>query len=237
LDAEKKRKLEELKKQIDPAVLAKMADYMGADSGGSAVESSSGSFPSGSGEGGSGLGDKMKNRRASQFQERMARKKQESIIQDGNSSTKSDKPNRKLYVLSHNDIWSRIVVSQFKLFDYYYSEVFNDFASLVRSLLHDKAEKQDAECSIAVSLKMLNIFLPSWQKLKQNMEVQGKGEILKRVHYFLAVESIKILPDKVLDILGQAKIICLTDEIEDNKMKIKTIVGGSDSSNKETNDV
>jgi hypothetical protein len=120
---EKKRQLEELRKELDPEMLSKMASYLGGDGGnsGSSDVRSGGS-----------AADFIRDKQAARFQERVARRKQEGLeILTAESQVKETKP---VAVFCRNVLWARIVETQLKNMGFFEAEIFSDFGDLIRFL-------------------------------------------------------------------------------------------------------
>ncbi|MCK5147493.1 hypothetical protein KAR48_12120 [bacterium] len=227
MDEAKRKYLDDLKKQIDPEMLKKMAEHMGKGGDESAAAysalttSDSGSSGSASNAGFSGPqsnADKSRDRRASAFQQRIAERKRQELVRQPDASNKDD-VRRKVFIYSHNDIWSRIADSQFKNLGFHESVVFKDFEPMIRSLL-EQVGKSDITIMVSISLLKITKFLKAWFKLKEQMASSGKEEVLASVEYVLLVETMRQVPDEIIQIIGMDRIINITDEIQDNREKI-----------------
>lgn len=234
MDEEKRKYLEELRRQIDPEILRKMAEHLG--SGGdedaaafSALHGDSGAVSS-TGGGASVFGpsspaDKIRERRASAFQRKVAERKREGQV---TAVEKKDEPKRTLLIYSHKEFWSRIAESQFKNLGFPETQSFYDFETLVRTLFECMGQS-DATVSIAVSVVRAVPFLKGWHRLKEQMAAQDRADILEPVQYLLVVESMKQVPEALLPLVGPERIIDLTGEVHENREKIRGLLNDEES--------
>lgn len=212
MDEEKKKYLEELRKQVDPEVLAKMADYLGAGDG------STHTSPDGSSD---SAAEAIRQRREQKFQERVARKKRESQMHGVTRKVEDPLANRTLLILSGTEIWSRIVESQFRLLGFPNSEVFTEFNDLIRYVMEALKDGTSKDFIVAVALREIRQFLFSWGSIREGLIGQQKEPFVDDIAYFLVVESPKQVQAQLVRIIGENYIICLTDELDLNRQKIE----------------
>lgn len=232
MDEAKKKYLEELKSQLDPEILTKMANYLGAgDAAAASVAVSEAGPVAPAGPAGpagpSTPADKIRDRQASRFQERVAHRKRQNQIEEVGAVEKPEVENKTVLVFSATDIWSRIVESQFKLLGFNQASTFTDFESLIRHIVQGKSDENLGKFVIAVALKEIRTFLLSWDALLKNMKDTQNLTFLKDVTYILVVESRKQVPDQLISIIGHDRIVCLTDEQVENKEKVDRVMSAS----------
>ncbi len=227
MDEEKRKYLDELKKQIDPEVLSKMAKHLGGNEGAAlhAQNAHQSVEPSGivTSDISESSSDSMRDRKAREFMNRVARRKREEQMQDFMKKEEDVIP-RKLLVLSKSAIWSRIVESQFKTMGFNEAESLKDFQSLIRRIFEIDDKKEKIILALAISLGGISSFLQSWNKLLEEMKNQNIKNELDHVEYFVVIESRKQVTDTVAGIFGNNKIIELTDDVENNKEKINLVL-------------
>ena len=234
MDEAKRKYLEDLRRQIDPEVLKKMAEHLGAggDEDAAAFSALQGggaaSAPSDSGggmvSGPMSPADKIRERRAMAFQHRVAQRKS----QDQGVVEKKEEPRRSLLIYSHKEFWSRIAESQFRNLGFTEVQSFYDFESLVRGLF-DGMGQSDVPVHLAVSIVRAVPFLKAWHRLKEQMGAQDKSDILEPVEYMLVVESAKQVPEGLMPLVGNERIIDLTADANVNREKIRTLLGDVES--------
>ena len=212
MDEAKKKYLEELRKQVDPEVLAKMADYLGAGDVSTDI-SSEGSMDS--------AADAIRQRREQKFQEKVAQKKRESQMDGATQKAEDPFARRTLLILSGTEIWSRIVDSQFRLLGFTDSEIFNEFDELIRYVVESLKSGISNDFVVAVALKDIRHFLLSWGRIREGLIEQQKELFLDDIAYFLVVESPKQVQNQIVRIIGENHIICLRDELDLNRQKIE----------------
>ena len=188
MDEAKKKYLEELKKQVDPQMLSKMADYLGAGNQGAA-----GGIDVGPGPSSGSPADLIRERRAMQFQERVARRKRESQVEDVPQQIKEQLLAQKYTVLifSSTEIWTRIVESQFKVLGFGGSMIFTEFDGLIRHIMEGLRDGTLKDFVVAVAMKEIRYFLLSWSKIREGLEDHTKKTVLDNLDniiYFLVVE-------------------------------------------------
>lgn len=227
-EEEKKQYLEELRKQLDPEILSRMADYMGAgpvvgansipsdNSTSTASPRSIRSFSTPS--------DIMKDRRATKFQERVAQRKREMELAEIKSKSEEPKIIRKVAILSSTEIWTRIVENQFKTLDFNEIHTFYDFHSLIKFLVECYSKGCLDELAIAIAVKEMVGFLFSWKKLRNGDAEENKLKFLENVPYFFIIESQKQIQEHRMEALDPDQIISLTDDTEVNKEKIARVM-------------
>ncbi len=230
-EEEKRQYLEELRKQLDPNILSKMANYMGAgpavDTGSMPSESSnssSGSVSSGNRRSFSTPSDNIKDRRAMQFQERVAQRKREMELAE--MGRKSEKPKiiRKAAILSSTEIWTRIVENQFKLLEFNDIHTFYDFHSLIKFLVECYNKGCIDHLVIGIAVKEMIGFLFSWKKLRNGDAAENKLKFLECIPYFFIIESQKQIQEHRMEALDPDQIISLTDDSDINKEKISRVM-------------
>ena len=215
MDEEKKQYLDNLKKQVDPEILAKMADYLGdGDDGSGPANVSHVQTPSDS------AADLIRKRRAQEFQDRVTRRKRESQGDLLSPNKKDPEEKRTVFILSATGIWSRIVESQFKSLGFADTFLFEDFDALIRHTLDTIQNPGAGKFVIAVALKEIRHFILSWESVRKGLEDQKKESFLDCVVYFLVVESIKQVQDQLVQFIGENRIISITDELSLNKEKV-----------------
>lgn len=229
MDEEKRKYLEELRKQIDPEILSKMANYLGNDGDGAVAsvgmagnpssESAQSSFAS-------SAADKLRERRAMQFQERVARRKRQDVVEQPDVQGAPDEK-KEILVYANNDLWGRIIENQFKQVGFSASHVFTDFPSLIRRLLEWSKEKRDAKVAVAVAFQEIASFLHAWEHLRRESEQQPQFAFLHDICYFFVAEYKKQIQEALIERIGNDRIICITDEINTNREKIeRTMISG-----------
>ena len=221
MDEEKKKYLEELRKQIDPDVLAKMANYLGTGDVASTDSAVGASMPISTGD---STADLIRDRRASEFQEKVARRKRESqpdVVPQENTNKFADWT---VLVFSSTDIWSRIVESQFKMLGFNNSDIFSDFDDLIRHIIDLLKNESTKQIVVAVAMKEIRTFLISWDKIRKNLKEKEKHHFIDDVIYFLVAESPKQVQEQLFNIIGEDRIICLTDDLPLNKEKVEKVV-------------
>jgi len=215
MDEEKKKHLEDLRKQIDPEVLAKMADYLGNEDGNATASNTD--FPQSSSD---SAADLLRDRRAQQFQERVAKRKRENTLAPNDQEIKAEEQKRTVFILSSTGIWSRIVENQFKSWGFSDTFLFESFDSLFRHILDTLQQDESGKFAVAVALNEIRNFILSWKNIRKGLADQQKSSLLDRVVVFLIVESIKQVQDPLVQIIGENRIISITDEFILNKEKI-----------------
>jgi len=217
MDEEKRKYLEDLKKQIDPSILEKMAQHLGKDGDDGAAAHSSGSVSAGSStiSRPSSPADKIRERKASAFQRKVAERKRQEMM----PPEKKNEARRVLLIYSHNEFWSRIAESQFKSMGFQEAESHYAFDQLVRGVFN-KIGKGEKNIMVAVSLTRIATFMKGWRQLQEQMTAQGKPNILEQVKFMLVVESMKQVPEEVLPVIGLERVIDLTAENQVNREKI-----------------
>ena len=207
MDEAKRKYLEDLRRQIDPEVLRKMAEHLGA---GGDEDAAAFSALQGGGRAASAPSDEGGGRRDI-FGLFVARR-----IEFGKGAPwhfsagwpsakprikgfieKKEEPRRSLLIYSHKEFWSRIAESQFKNLGFTEVQSFYDFESLVRGLF-DGMGQSDVPVYLAVSIIRAVSFLKGWNRLKEQMDAQDKSDILEPVEYMLVVESAKQVPDGLI---------------------------------------
>ena len=214
MDEAKKKYLEELRKQIDPEILAKMADHLGAT-----TDSAPPARPPASS---TNAADLIRERRALQFQERIARKKREIMTEGEGGATKEEAEPFKqtVLILSGTEIWTRIVDSQFKALGFTRSESFAEFVDLVRHLMGNIKDGGDASFVVAVAFQEIRNFIYSWESLRSKREEQQSVSVLDDVPFFLVVESPRQVQPNLEKVYGPDRFLCITDEPELNREKV-----------------
>jgi len=225
MDEAKKKYLEELKKQVDPQILSKMADYLGSGDQGAGGGIDVG--PPGPSSG--SPADLIRERRAMQFQERVARRKRESQSDDTPQQSKEQLLAQKYNVLifSSTEIWTRIIESQFKVLGFGGSMIFAEFDGLIRHIMEGLREGTLKDFVVAVAMKEIRHFLLSWGKIREGLEGHTKKTVLDNLDniiYFLVVESPRQVQDQLAKIIGEDRILCLTDDLAVNKEKTEDVL-------------
>lgn len=220
MDEEKRKYLEELKKQIDPEVLSKMANYLGNDGDGAAVSTGLGGSTSyGSvGSGATTAADRIRERRAMQFQERVARRKRENIDQ---VATKEPAELKEVLIFASNDLWSRIIENQFRNIGFTGMHAYTEFSLLMKHLLEWSAGDDRCKLVVAVAFQDIGAFLHPWEHLRRESEQQPQFSFLHNIHYFIVVEYLKQIQEALVGRLGNDHIICITDEVDINREKVE----------------
>ncbi len=220
---EKKRYLEKLRKQLDPEILKKMAGHMG---GASVSDEGSSSSVSSSGVSGkfSTPADRIKERKAMQFQERVSQRKRVMEMQNTEINKEEPKIEQKALIYSSTEIWTRIVENQLKSIGFTETKSFYEFQSLLRFLIECYNKKCLDKIIIAVALKETKGFVFSWTKLIQQQESEKKLEFLKMVPFIMIVESQKQIPDDYWQLLNHDHILSLTDDVDMNKEKMERLI-------------
>jgi len=80
---------------------------------------------------------------------------------------------------------------------------------------------------VAVAMKEIRHFLLSWSKIRESLEDHTKKTILDnldKIIYFLVVESPRQVQDQLAKIIGEARILCLTDDLAVNKEKTEDVL-------------
>ena len=229
MDEEKRKYLEELKKQIDPEILSKMANYLGSSGDGDVVSTGGGSGLGAttalSGSSGSAA-DMIRERRAMQFQERVARRKRENIVEQ--IVEKEPVEQKNILIFASNDLWSRIVENQFRNIGFTGSQTFTDFSSLIKYLLEWSNEENPNKLAVGVAFQDLGSFLHAWEHLRRESEQQPQFKFLHNICYFIVVEYLKQIQEALVDRLGHDRIICITDEVDDNREKVeRSMIAGN----------
>ena len=231
MDEEKRKYLEELKKQIDPEILSKMANYLGSSGDGDTVSTGSGGgLGAATLSGGSGsAADMIRERRAMQFQERVARRKRETIVEQAVDKEPVEQKN--ILIFASNDLWARIVQNQFRNIGFTGSQTFTDFSALIKHLLEWSKEENPTKIAVGVAFQDLGSFLHAWEHLRRESEQQPQFKFLHNVRYFIVVEYLKQIQDALVDRLGHDRIICITDEIDNNREKVeRSMIAGNQRS-------
>ena len=229
-EEEKKKYLEDLRKELDPEILSKMAEHMGA---GPVMDA--GSIPSTGNTGSSSAGgskrsystpaDEMKERRAMRFQERVAQRKREMEIAATEQQSEEPQIDRKVAVLSSTEIWSRIVENQFKSLNFNQIQTFYDFHSLIKFLVDCFNKGCMDDLVIAIAVKEMNGFSYLWKKLRSESNAENRLKFLDYIPYFVIIESQKQVQDNnKMDAINPDQILSLTDDVETNKEKIARIM-------------
>lgn len=237
---EKKKYLEELRKQLDPEILKKMAGHMGGGDAGAAL-ASMGSLPaednipsSGSSTASSKFStpsDIMKERRAMQFQERVAQRKREMELQETTHSEEETSLPVKALIYSSTEIWARIVDNQLKSVGLSETRCFYEFQMLIRHLIECYNNNCLDTILVAVALKDAKGFVHSWNRLTLEQENSNKLAFLKQVPFVVVVESQKQIPDNQWHIHSQDHILSLTDDLDTNQEKIKRLIVSNHNNN------
>ena len=224
MDEAKKKYLEELKKQIDPQILSKMADYLGSGN-----QSTTGSVDVGLGPSNGTPADIIRERRALEFQERVARRKRESQSEDVPQQSKEQLLAQKYNVLifSGTEIWTRIIENQFKVLGFGGSMIFTEFDGLIRHIMEGLRDGTLKDFVVAVAMKEIRHFLLSWSRIREGLEGHTKKMVLDKLDkiiYFLVVESPRQIQDQLAKIIGEDRILCLTDDLAVNKEKTEDVL-------------
>jgi len=235
MDEEKRKKLEELRKELDPEILSKMAKYLGGDEAAAAASIGTGAVKSSAGPADTlipkSAAEKSRERRAMRFQERMAKKRRENgtyieVPQNRNSNIQFERP---VYIFSSLDIWAKIIDSQFKLLGYQESLVFSSFSSLIKEILNSHKENKEKIFYVAVAFQDIKSFIMGWQNLKNMALSEEALKFLEGIHVFYVVESMKQIGDRFISMYGSDKIIAITDEPDENRAKVVSVAGGGNS--------
>lgn len=213
MDEEKRKYLEDLKKQIDPAILEKMSQHLGSDSGDGSPAYSGGSAM---GAGAYSPADKIREHKASAFQRKVADRKRQEMIP---AQKQKETSRGVLLIYSHNEFWSRIAETQFKNLGFSKTESLYSFEQIVRGVF-EKIGQGESQIMVAVSLTRIANFITGWRQLQKEMATQGKPDVLKTIAYLLVVESMKQVPEEIMPVIGPERVIDLTDENQINREKI-----------------
>lgn len=222
MDEAKKKYLEELRKQVDPEILSKMANYLGK--GDEVGNASIGGALANQGQPITSLDSKadlMRDRRAQQFKERVAARKRASLGGDTSQEDKKPVEERTIHILSSTAIWSRIINNQFRKLGFTGALVFAEFELLIRHIIENLQDGMKEKFTVAVALKEIRHFLLSWEGLKKSIAEQNKDSFLDSIVFFLVVESLKQIQGQLIQIVGVDRIINLSDELVLNKEKIE----------------
>ena len=218
MDEEERKYLNELKKQINPEVLQKMAEYLG-DSGSKSRKRSSDSAPSSP----STL-NTLAEKRAASFQERVKQRKIQASM--ANFSPKEEEPKIRgcIIIYSTTSIWMRILQNLFSSIGFQEIHCVDSFKELVYFLLQDCHGK---EClfSIAVNSRDISKFLISWENLKRSEFDPSLYLFLDQIKYFCVVESTEQAMPALNELIGSERILLVKDSIEANRTKMMTALG------------
>jgi|GEM_PF-1742628 len=235
MDEEKKKRLEELRKELDPEILSKMAKYLGGDEAAAvasvgAAGNNTNSTPEITGSSTKNLADISRERRAMKFQERMARRKREASESGVPAGKTGNTPEigRPIYIFSTLDIWTKIIDSQFRLLGYSESFHFSSFSNLIKEILRKHKENSETIFDIAVAFQDIKLFIYSWQELRQNSLSEDAEKFLDSIHLFFVVETMRQVTDKFISVYGVDSIISITDDLNDNKVKIANMNGAAE---------
>ena len=204
---EKNRKLEELRKELDPDVLSKMADYLGGGGNdGSSNQRMSGSV------------DTIRDKQAARFQERVAMRKLENQKSEAAESKLKDL--KTVMVFCRNEFWARIVGTQFKNLGFFEPVIFSEFGNLVRALGGSGGEDSMDPCAVVLPYQEFEYFLPLWETLRQR---DAEKKLLPKIHaipFLVVVESEKQISAELDNKIGAERIINLMDNVTLNLEKI-----------------
>lgn len=205
MDEAKKRELEELRKQLDPKVLEKMAGYLTGD---------------GDDGGASGHTDDFRSRKADKFQERVLQRKKQMQMAEEEKPAQPPQPERVVFIYSTQDIWTRIIESQFKSFGFQTVEICQDFPSVIRGVHECGNRKDKADIVIAVALNNVPQFVQNFETLRLQSQTPKEKEFLDAIPFFFMVESYKQLQETLLQHYGYKHILQLTDSTQRNQDKV-----------------
>jgi len=238
MDEEKRKKLEELRKELDPEILSKMAKYLGGDDAAASIAGEK--IPSSGSSASESLlpksaADISRERRAIRFQERMAMRRRENgtYVETPKNRKNSVRFERPVYIFSSLDIWAKIIDSQFKLLGYQESLVFSSFSSLMKEILSRHKDNKEKIFDIAVAFQDIKSFLMGWHDLKNKDLSEEALKFLDSIHVFYVVESIKQVGDKFISIYGPERIIAITDDPNENRDKVLSVISDDDSLSEE----
>jgi len=215
MDEVKKKYLQDLHKQIDPAVLEKMVKHFGGgDDGESAPTPAPSSAPT--------AVEMIRQRRLTNFHETLARRKMEDLAV---SLKKDEKPkvNRTIFILSDHKIWMKILQNKFTSFGFNRVKSFTNLASLIRFILNGMSSKGLGEFAVAVSYKEIAGFVQAWENIKK-VAAEKKIKSLDDVPFFLTVETPKQIDGHIVDKYGFDRFICLSDDVDMNREKIARVM-------------
>lgn len=221
MDESKKRELEELRKQIDPKILEKMAGYLGNDGGSGGM-----SAPA---NGGGGY-------KVDKFQERILQRKKQMQLAENEKAVQLPQPERIVYVYSTQDIWTRIIESQFKSFGFQTIEICQDFSSVIRGVYECSHSKKRVDFAIAVALNNVPQFVQSFETLRLQSETPKEKEFIDTIPFFFLVESYKQLQETLLQHYGYKHILQLTDNVQKNQNKVIALLDLQNTNQEENED-
>ena len=232
MDDDKKKRLEELRKELDPSILSKMANYLGGEEAsalsaldmkgappkGGAVDS--GSYVSKS------AADKIRDRRARRFQEKIAQKKRAARMNIESSGAVQNEFSfdRPVYIFCTTDIWTKIIDSQFKVLGYKDAVPFSSFSGLMETILASHSKKPDRIFDIAVAFQDVKAFILGWHKIQKRQLSDEAQSFLESINLFFVVESMKQASEKFISVYGSDSVISITDDVAENRVKVITMV-------------
>ncbi len=218
MDDAKRKYLDELRKQIDPDVLAKMADYLGAD--GDAVEAATQEMPRFS-----TTAQSIREKHETLSRKRLNQNRPSSAkwLESQNQQNESEQKSL-LIILSSTGIWTRIIVSQFSQWGFSASKSFSEFASMMLYVLNGMNEGLVSDFSIAVGIRDVSQFLIGWENLKRGDVGERVKAFLDSIQVFFIVESTEHVNPLLIKYHGPEHIIYLRDDASINAEKVKSVM-------------
>lgn len=215
MDEKKRHDLEELKKQINPEVLRKMAEYLGGEQArGSQTASESPSAI-----------ESLMDKKTTSFQEKVRQRKMQADLEA--ATRKKETPSKIkgcMVVYSTTGIWSRIMQNIFNGMGFRKIHCVDAFRDLIYYLLRDCFGKENA-CSVAVNIRDISKFIIAWENLKRSEFDPSLYLFLDQIKYFCVIESSDQVMPALRELLGDNRILLVKDPVDVNRKKVMTVLG------------